>query len=151
MKSNVESMESEMANLNDNMSGISQQCTEITEALGPNRDKIRRLTNVHNLLKRLQFIFDLPTRLNRCLSAGQYAHAVKYYSRATRLLNHYQHLSAFKGIERDCDTIMGKIKANIWEEAKNPDTSMDKVATNVKLLRVLQEDPGSLWKEYLKV
>ncbi|KAI9266482.1 exocyst complex component Sec5-domain-containing protein [Phascolomyces articulosus] len=151
MKSNVESMESEMANLNGNMNGISQQCTEIIDALGPNRDKIRRLTNVHNLLKRLQFIFDLPNRLNRCLSTGQYAQAVKYYSRATRLLNHYQHLSAFKGIERDCDTIMGKIKTKIWEDARNPESSLDKVTSSMKLLQVLQEDPRKLWKEYIQV
>ncbi|KAI9488032.1 exocyst complex component Sec5-domain-containing protein [Zychaea mexicana] len=144
-------MESEMANLNNNMNGISQQCTEIIDALGPNRDKIRRLTNVHNLLKRLQFIFDLPNRLNRCLSNGQYAHAVKYYSRATRLLNHYQHLSAFKGIERDCDVIMGKIKGKIWEDARNSESPLDKVTASMKLLRVLQEDPRKLWKEYIQV
>ncbi|KAG2225783.1 hypothetical protein INT45_011451, partial [Circinella minor] len=151
MKSNVESMESEMANLNNNMNGISQQCTEIIDALGPNRDKIRRLTNVHNLLKRLQFIFDLPNRLSRCLSAGQYSQAVKYYSRATRLLNHYQHLSAFKGIERDCDTIMGKIKSKIWEDARNPESSLNTVSASMKLLRILQEDPRKLWKEFIQV
>ncbi|CDH48840.1 vacuolar protein sorting-associated protein 51homolog [Lichtheimia corymbifera JMRC:FSU:9682] len=151
MKSNVESMESEMSRLNDSMNSITQQCTNITNALGPNREKIQRLTNVHNLLKRLQFIFELPDRLGRCLANGHYAQAVKYYTKAKRLLNHYQHLSAFKGIERDSETIINKIRDEIWKNAKQPDRKLDDMAEDMRLLLLLQEDPPKLWKEYLDV
>ncbi|KAI7885230.1 hypothetical protein K492DRAFT_172163 [Lichtheimia hyalospora FSU 10163] len=151
MKSNVESMESEMSRLNDSMNSITQQCTDITNALGPNREKIQRLTNVHNLLKRLQFIFELPDRLGRCLANGHYAQAVKYYTKAKRLLNHYQHLSAFKGIERDSEMIINKIRDEIWKNAKKSDRKLDDMAEDMRLLLLLQEDPPKLWKEYLDV
>lgn len=151
MKSNVESMESEMSRLNDSMNSITQQCMDITNALGPNREKIQRLTNVHNLLKRLQFIFELPDRLGRCLANGHYAQAVKYYTKAKRLLNHYQHLSAFKGIERDSEMIINKIRDEIWKNAKKSDRRLNDMAEDMRLLLLLQEDPPKLWKEYLDV
>ncbi|ORZ02980.1 Vps51/Vps67-domain-containing protein [Syncephalastrum racemosum] len=151
MKSNVESMESEMSLLTDNINNITDHCTTLNTALGPNRDKIRRLTNVHNLLKRLQFIFDLPNRLNQCLATGNYHQAVKFYSRASRLLDHYQHMSAFKGIERDCLAITDKMKSEIRKRMADTDESLDALADNTRLLLLLKEDPRLLWKDYIKI
>lgn len=147
MKSNVENMESEMRHLDENVSSISKQCAEISQALGPNREKIKRLTTAHNMLKRLQFMFDLPNRLNYCLANRQYAQAVKYYTRATRLLEHYHHMAAFKGIERDCIAITEKIKMQLWENMAGKDT----VTEAAKLLLSLNEDKRKVWKRYLEV
>ncbi|KAI9320444.1 exocyst complex component Sec5-domain-containing protein [Dichotomocladium elegans] len=144
-------MESEMRHLNESMSGITQQCEEIRGALGPNRDKIRQLLNVHNLLKRLQFIFELPDRLGRCLATGHFTQAVKYHAKATRLLNHYEHLTAFRGIERDCEVIMEKIKGEIYKNMRQSNREIDKLADDMRLLLLLHEDPQSLWKEYISI
>ncbi|KAF7722264.1 Vacuolar protein sorting-associated protein 51 [Apophysomyces ossiformis] len=148
MKANVESMESEMSHLNEYMTNISQRCMSINQTLGPNRNKIRQLSNVHDLLKRLQFMFELPNHLNRCLNTRDYTNAVKYYSRASRLLERYQHMSAFKGIEQECTDIMDKVKADIWENAKNA-TSVSTVAEQIKLLVILNEDRDLLCTVYL--
>lgn len=140
-----------MSLLTDNINKITNHCTTLNTALGPNRDKIRRLTNVHNLLKRLQFIFDLPNRLNQCLATGNYHQAVKFYSRASRLLDHYQHMSAFKGIERDCLAITDKMKSEIRKRMADTDGSLDALAENTRLLLLLKENPKSLWKDYIKI
>ncbi|KAI8087890.1 Vps51/Vps67-domain-containing protein [Gilbertella persicaria] len=151
MKSNVESMESEMARLNENIAQISNQSKTINQELGPNRQKIQQLSNVHNSLKRLQFVFDLPNRLQHCLNKGKYSQAVKYYSKASRLLNHYQHMAAFKGIERDCMQIMEKVKAEIWINLTDPNATPQNVAEETKLLVLLGEDTQKLRKKYIDI
>ncbi|KAL9546973.1 hypothetical protein MBANPS3_006396 [Mucor bainieri] len=151
MKSNVESMESEMSRLNENISNISKQSKTINEELGPNRQKIQQLSNVHNSLKRLQFIFELPNRLQHCLVKGKYGHAVKYYSKASKVLNHYQHMAAFKGIERDCNSIMDKVKAEIWTGLTDPSVTLQKIAEETRLLVLLGEDAHRLWKQYIDI
>ncbi|KAI9481451.1 MAG: exocyst complex component Sec5-domain-containing protein [Benjaminiella poitrasii] len=152
MKSNVENMESEMTRLNENIMNISEQSRVINLELGPNRQKIQQLSKAHNSLKRLQFIFDLPSRLQHCLTKGKYSNAVKYYSKANRVLNHYQHMAAFKGIERDCHEIMEKIKAEIWASLTDPNATIQKIAEDIKLLVLLGEDDNQkLWKQYIEI
>lgn len=149
MKSNVESMESEMSRLNENIAGISNKSKFINQELGPNRQKIQQLSNVHNSLKQLQFIFELPNRLQLCLSKGKYSQAVRYYSKASRMLNHYKHMAAFKGIERDCHCIMEKIKSEIVVNMTSPSATPQKIAEETKLLLLLGEDTHQLWKQYI--
>lgn len=144
-------MESEMSRLNGNISKISEQSKFISEELGPNRSKIQQLSNVHNSLKRLQFIFELPNRLQHCLTKRKYSQAVKYYFKASRLLNHYQHMAAFKGIERDCDQIMDKVKIEIWKGMTDSNASLQKIAEETKLLVLLGEDSHKLWKQYIEM
>lgn len=151
MKSNVEDMESEMGRLNKNIAEISRQSKFINEELGPNRKKIQQLSNVHNSLKRLQFIFELPNRLQQCLTKKKYSQAVKYYYKASRLLSHYQDMAAFKGIERDCDQIMDKVKLEIWKVLTDVNVSSQEIAKNTKLLVMLGEDSRKLWKQYIKM
>lgn len=144
-------MESEMSRLNENISNISKQSKTINEELGPNRQKIQQLSNVHNSLKRLQFIFELPNRLQHCLNKGKYGQAVKYYSKASRVLNHYQNLAAFKGIERDCNSIMDKVKTEIWTGLTGPNVTLQKIAEETRLLVLLGEDAHRLWKQYIDI
>ncbi|KAI9007576.1 exocyst complex component Sec5-domain-containing protein [Phycomyces nitens] len=143
-------MESEMDRLNESMNSLNRQSTTINEALGPNRDKIQQLSRAHNQLKRLQFIFDLPNRLSRCLSKGQLAQAVKYYARAAQLLDHYKHMAAFKGIEQDCQTIMAKVKSEIENKMRKEDNIED-IAENIRLLILLKEDLPALRQNYLEL
>ncbi|KAI9242974.1 Vps51/Vps67-domain-containing protein [Helicostylum pulchrum] len=151
MKSNVQDMESEMSRLNENISGISKQSKLINQDLGPNRKKIQQLSNVHNSLKRLQFIFELPNRLQHCLTKKRYSQAVKYYSKASKLLDHYKHMAAFKGIERDCHQIMDTVKQDIWIAMTDTSVNLQKIAEETKLLLLLNEDPQKLWKKYIEI
>ncbi|KAI8348434.1 exocyst complex component Sec5-domain-containing protein [Choanephora cucurbitarum] len=151
MKSNVENMESEMAHLSDNVAQISVQSKTINQALETDRKKIQQLSNVHNSLKRLQFVFDLPNRLQHCFNKKQYSQAVKYYSKASKLLNHYQHMAAFKGIERDCAQIMEKVKEAIWVHLTDPQATLQTVAEETKLLLMLGQDSQELQDKYLEL
>ncbi|CAG8438735.1 10634_t:CDS:10 [Acaulospora colombiana] len=149
MKSNVESMESEMEQLSKSMANISDVTTSVNTALGSGREKIRQLTGVHDLLKKIQFIFELPTRLKLCLDQKSYAQAVRYYAKTSKLLEHYRSLSVFNSIEMECKEIMDKVTRSIKENMTKEDASGSEITDCVGLLITLKEPPEVLAKEYL--
>ncbi|CAG8674102.1 9994_t:CDS:10 [Funneliformis caledonium] len=151
MKSNVENMESEMDQLSQSIKNISNVTTSVNSALGPKRDKIRQLTGVHDLLKKIQFIFELPTRLNHCLDQKSYAQAVRYYAKTSRLLDHYRNLSVFSSIEMECKEIMDKVTKRIRENMTQEDATGSEISDCMALLITLKELPQKLAKEYLEL
>lgn len=71
MRTNVASMEDEVAKVVRSMDVITDKSESINVALAPHRSKVEKLIGVRRLLKRLEFIFELPQRLNTCvLSRG---------------------------------------------------------------------------------
>jgi len=83
--------------------------------LQANRQQIAKLSGVHSLLTKLQFLFELPSRLKKCLETKSYVTAVNYYSKTKAVLQHYQHMESFSGIERDCRTIINEIIVELKE------------------------------------
>lgn len=74
------------------------------------------LTGVHCLLRKLQFLFELPARLNKCLELQAYAQAVRCYHHARSVLQQYSHLPSFKGIQDDCHAIMDKLAQELRQK-----------------------------------
>ena len=48
------------------------------------------------MLKKLQFLFELPTKLKECIAENDLATGVKYYVRAQRVLDQYEHMASFQ-------------------------------------------------------
>lgn len=71
---------------------------------------------VHTLLRKLQFLFELPARLNKCLELQAYAQAVSSHRRARCVLQQYSHLPSFKGIQDDCHAIMDKLAQELRQK-----------------------------------
>jgi hypothetical protein len=151
MKSNVEDMETEMDRLRDHMSKVTAHSSTIDKELAPRRDKIRQLDGVHNLLKKLQFIFELPNRLQQCYNSGAYPQAVRYWARTTHLFDHYQQLTVFHNIENECKDIMKRVQQKIKEAMYASDATIHIITENTSMLIQLKEDPISLSKEYIEL
>jgi hypothetical protein len=49
------------------------------------------------MLKKLQFLFELPARLRQCLDMKMYQQAVRYYAKAKNVLLSYREMESFKG------------------------------------------------------
>lgn len=77
------------------------------------------ISGVHTLLRKLQFLFELPARLNKCLELQAYAQAVKSYRHARCVLQQYSHLPSFKGIQDDCHTIMNKLAQELRQKFRS--------------------------------
>lgn len=68
----VDDMEEEMGKLSEHMQEIGALSDGITSTLSVKRTRIKKLTESHMLLKKLQFLFELPSRLKKCLERKAY-------------------------------------------------------------------------------
>ena len=55
-----------------NMDSISNFSNDISVNLSDSRQKITKLSSVHNLLTKLQTLFELPTLLRKAIQMGAY-------------------------------------------------------------------------------
>ncbi|KDO35520.1 hypothetical protein SPRG_00367 [Saprolegnia parasitica CBS 223.65] len=128
MKTNVETMESEVKRVVESMDKITLQSENVGNALAPFRSKVEKLVGVRRLLKRLEFIFQLPQRLKSAIKAQEYEKATKYFVIANRILKRYQHIASFKTIQVEAEHIMVGLRTIVQKKLDDDATT----ATNVE-------------------
>jgi len=142
MKTNVADMDSKMKQLRDQMQTISDGSSKVNTSLIAKRNKINQLSGVHGLIRKIEFVFELPQRLKKCMETENYnlgnrnkctllllmvkSTAWRYYSRTSSVLSHYGHLPSFTPIQRDCEVIMKKVAVKLHEKLSKEDVSNKK-------------------------
>jgi hypothetical protein len=149
MKNHVMSMEDEMKNLSKTMEDITACSNLINKNLGEKREKIDKLSSVNRMLKKMQFLLELPARLNQCLDMKTYAVAVKYYNIASKILAQYSHLPSFRTIQQESVDVMNKLKNTLKGIVFKPTASAREIEEYLKLLLELKEPVEGLRKEFL--
>lgn len=149
MKHDFKKMETEMDLLASNMESITSFSDQISSTLQDTRQQISKLSGVHTLLKRLQFLFKLPATLKSRMEEDDYTQAVQDYLHAQRVLHRYGNMPSFQGIQEDCEAILIEIKKKLRVEFSNPNASAKKLAESVDLLLKLDEPAKELCSEYL--
>ncbi|GBM88074.1 Vacuolar protein sorting-associated protein 51 [Araneus ventricosus] len=150
MKNDFKKMEEEMDCLSSNMAIITEFSGNISSTLQGRRQKISKLSGIHVLLKKLQFLFELPPGLKMCIENGSYRQAVRYYLKAQKVLHQYEHMPSFHGIQKDCDILVNELKMKLREQFKSKDASPKQLAECVDLLLQLEEPTEVLCDEFLK-
>lgn len=149
MKNDFKKMEDEMDCLANNMASITEFSGRISSTLQDQHEQITKLSGVHTLLRKLQFLFELPARLNKCIELEAYAQAVRYHGKARLILHQYQHMPSFQGIQNDCQKIMGELAQKLREKFRDGGTSAQDLAECVELLLQLGEPAEELCDEFL--
>lgn len=149
MKTNVINMEEEIKRLAENMGKISTSSDQISSTLSARREKIEELTGIYRLLKKRQFLFELPARLNRCIDMEAYVQASQYYTGASGILCKFKHLPSFQSIQTECDQIIGRLKGILKEKMNDETSSPQVVAEFIGVLLDLGESVQSLRADYL--
>ncbi|XP_031350915.1 vacuolar protein sorting-associated protein 51 homolog [Photinus pyralis] len=75
MKTDFKKMETEMDLLAQNMESITSFSQQISSTLQDTREQISKLSGIHSLLKRLQFLFKLPSTLKLRMEEKNYNQA----------------------------------------------------------------------------
>ena len=70
---------------------------KISSRLEDRRERMNKLSSVHGLLQKLQFLMDLPTTLKEKIDNGEYGQAVRVYQKARRVLEAYKDMPSFRG------------------------------------------------------
>lgn len=149
MKNDFKKMEDEMDCLSANMAAITDFSARISGTLQDQHTQITKLSGVHTLLRKLQFLFELPARLNKCLELQAYAQAVSSHRRARCVLQQYSHLPSFKGIQDDCHAIMDKLAQELRQKFRDGGTSAKDLSECVELLLQLDEPAEELCDKFL--
>ncbi|XP_059499775.1 vacuolar protein sorting-associated protein 51 homolog [Stegostoma tigrinum] len=149
MKNDFKKMEDEMDCLATNMAAITEFSARISHTLQDQHQQITKLSGVHTLLRKLQFLFELPARLNKCIELEAYGQAVRYYSKARSVLHQYQHMASFQGIQNDCQKIMSDLAHKLREKFRDTGSSAKELAECVELLLQLGEPAEELCDEFL--
>ncbi|CAF3824652.1 unnamed protein product [Rotaria magnacalcarata] len=109
MKKDFKTMEDEMTRLISTMSTINSNNHQIHLTLDNRRQEIRKLTSIHVLLQKLQYLFQLPAKLKEYADDNQYDLAVNTYTKALKALQKYEHIPSFNHIQQTCKETMTNI------------------------------------------
>merc|ERR1712228_779291 len=150
MKDQVENMENEMDKLLKNMNSIATNCSEIESRFKPNRSEVEKLVSVRGLLKKLEFLFELPNRLKKNIELGDYQRAVKYFKMASKILSSYQHIPSFNRISIESQEIMTDLKEKLKKQMIQKNINAAKQLEFAKLLLSLNQQPELLWYDIFK-
>ncbi|KAL3849674.1 hypothetical protein ACJIZ3_011556 [Penstemon smallii] len=99
MKNNIVGMETNMDQLLEKIMSVQSRSDGVNTSLFEKREHIEKLHRTRNLLRKIQFIYDLPTRLEKCIKSEAYADAVKFYTGAMPIFKAYGN-SSFKECKR---------------------------------------------------
>jgi hypothetical protein len=120
----------------------------VNAKLGKHRDEIEQLNNVRGLLKKLQCVFDLPSRLRACVETGSLASAVREYAAAAPLLERYG-TGAFASVAREVSGTVKEIGDRLRATLRDPATRPDDAAEALELLQMLRLPQDELQREWL--
>lgn len=149
MKSDFKVMEDEMEKLVSDMSNIATFANDISSNLQDRRQQITKLSNIHELLKNLQFLFDLPKNLKNCIEEKNFTLAVKYYAKSEQVLQEFGAHPSFNGIQTDCQSIVVELKDNIKEQFNQAEVTSSELKESVALLKKLGEPSSELATQFL--
>ncbi|CAH4036383.1 unnamed protein product [Pieris brassicae] len=144
MRSDFQIMQEEMNKLSENINKITTFSSNISESLKDSGNNVNRLCSTRQLLDKLQFLFLLPTQLNKAIQEGRYTDAVHDYTHAQKVLQKYGDQPSFQSIQTECSDIIYGLKKSLRERLLSPETTASELAESVGLLRQLQESDSSL-------
>ncbi|XP_017344469.1 vacuolar protein sorting-associated protein 51 homolog [Ictalurus punctatus] len=149
MKNDFKKMEDEMDCLSANMAAITEFSAKISSTLQGQHTQITKLSGVHSLVRKLQFLFEFPAWLRRCVECGEFGRAVSAQKRARCVLNHYNNITSFRGIQDECNTIMLELTLHLRDRFSDSSASAKELSECVELLLQLDEPAEELCDKFL--
>lgn len=138
-----------MSKLTDKVKSICVSNREINEKLEPSRESLRKINATCDVLRRFQFLFDLPSRLRAFIEAKEYRSAVLAYSKAQGTLVKYSGHASFSSINRECEELVQELRHQLYAIFRNRTSSTRQLAECIDYFNMLDEPAQNLWDEFL--
>ena len=149
MKHSVEEMESQMVQLEKNMATISTASETVDSSLSARRGQLEKLNGAKRNLTKLQFLTELPARLQRCVREEQYETAVQDFRKARHILRAVGHVGSFEGIEGEATLIMKRLAQALAARLLQPALTPQMLGATSRLLLHLEGREAAHLTEYL--
>nr|ATG70778.1 VPS51 unhinged vacuolar protein sorting 51 [Cupressus gigantea] len=149
MKINVVGMETNMEQLLEKITSVQSKSDGINASLFERRECIEKLNRTRSLLHKLQFIYDLPARLTKCIKSEAYADAVKYYVGALPVFKAYGQ-SSFEACRKESEEAIGTVIRHLQARLLSDCEPVEARAEAVVLLKQLGFPVDNLKTEVLE-
>ena len=149
MKHRVEGMETQMIELEKNIGTISSASESVDSSLSARRGQLEKLNGAKKNLTKLQFLMDLPARLQRCVRDEQFETAVDDFRKARRILRAVGNVSSFRGIEDEATLIIKRLAQVLSVRIQQPALQLSELGLTTRLLLQLEGNEAVLLREYL--
>ncbi|KAG8477608.1 hypothetical protein CXB51_030181 [Gossypium anomalum] len=149
MKSNIVGMEANMEQLLDKIMSVQSRSDRVNTSLFEKREHIEKLHRTRNLLRKVQFIYDLPARLAKCIKSEAYSDAVKFYIGAMPIFKAYGD-SSFQDCKRASEDAIIIILKNLQGKLFSDSESIQARAEAAVLLKQLDFPVDSLQAKLLE-
>lgn len=136
MKNNIVGMETNMEQLLEKIMSVQSRSDGVNTSLFEKREHIEKLHRTRNLLHKIQFIYDLPARLEKCIKSEAYSEAVKFYTGAMPIFKAYGD-SSFQDCKRQSEEAINIIIKNLQGKVFSDSESIQTRAEAVMLLKQL--------------
>ncbi|CAH2072039.1 unnamed protein product [Thlaspi arvense] len=143
MKSNIFGMEGNMDQLLQKIMSVQSRSDGVNTSLFEKRQHIENLHRTRNLLRKVQFIYDLPARLQKCIKSEAYGDAVRFYTGAMPILKVYGDTS-FQDCRRASEEAIEIIIKNLQTKLFSDSESIQARAEAAVLLKQLDVPVDSL-------
>ncbi|XP_020254941.1 vacuolar protein sorting-associated protein 51 homolog isoform X1 [Asparagus officinalis] len=121
MKNNIVGMEANMEQLIEKIMSVQSRSDGVNTSLFKKREHIEKLHRTQNLLRKVQFIYDLPVRLGKCIKAEAYADAVRFFTGAKPIFEAYGDSSfqdCKKASEEAMDLVIQNLQAKLYSDSE---------------------------------
>ncbi|CAN6469088.1 unnamed protein product [Victoria cruziana] len=149
MKTNIVVMESNMEKLLEKIMSVQAESDRVNTSLFEKRGHIEKLNRTRNLLRQVQFIYDLPTQLTKCIKTEAYGDAVRYYTGAMPILEEYGD-SSFQDCKRESEAAISQIVQSLEVRLSSDSEPVEARAEAVVLLKQLGFPVDSLKTKLLE-
>ncbi|XP_047178879.1 vacuolar protein sorting-associated protein 51 homolog [Vigna umbellata] len=136
MKSNISGMEANMEQLLEKIMSVQSRSDNVNTSLFDKREHIEKVHRTCNLLRKVQFIYDLPDRLGKCIKSEAYADAVRFYTGAMPIFKAYGD-SSFRDCKQASEEAMAIIVKNLQGKLFSDSESIQVRADAAVLLKQL--------------
>ncbi|KAI3800902.1 hypothetical protein L1987_29001 [Smallanthus sonchifolius] len=136
MKNNIVGMEVNMEQLLDKIMSVQSRSDGVNTLLFEKREHIEKLHRTRNLLRKVQFIYDLPTTLQKCIKSEAYSDAVRWYTGAMPIFKAYGD-SSFQDCKKASEEVMSVIISKLEDKVSSDSESIQARAEAVMLLKQL--------------
>lgn len=151
MSSHFNKMEVELDALSTNMLAITNKSSQVTKNISGRRDELCQLTSTHLLLNKLQFILELPIKMNELIQEKKFEQAVEDYLCAKKTLDLYANFPSIKNIQIECNEMLDKIKETFYDQLSNENSSTHDSNQAIHYLIKLNENEHKLGEKYLEM
>lgn len=106
--------------------------------------EIDRIKSVLGILKRSQFIFNLPRRMRDNIARGEYSKVVLNYKKVRSLVATASHAS-IKNVVGEVDAIVRELHSTLFEDLDQPNATLRQQEDSIKLLVDLGSPVDPAW------